>query len=377
MTNTELPNQNQRGFHLYQMDLHVVVDSTTSEKYLRIASISIAFYEYILTLPAEWRFYRSQSSIFHPSLSCVLFILIRGQQLRILLDQLHPTKRVNNIILLHLSSKVILGVRTFNVAKRDRRIGIVLLLIYFFLVSVEWFTDMFARTPVVINGNCTPADAGKVLSTWFFYLTAMLFDIVMVAVSTTHLLRYNPMSSRVERLIRVLIYDGIGYFIILSGKVKRVESHPLSYDRFRDAARLCWLVLVISRQGYSDCSERIIRASIGYAVTWIMSQRILIHIQEMREPDDQHLENVVIARPTPTAQKKLSGLRSYFESKTRSKSPKSSESPFDVEFAHTSPRNRHPNDMELGVRVCVERSVVVDYIDGSERSSSCETPRVK
>ncbi|KAG1841282.1 hypothetical protein F4604DRAFT_1939553 [Suillus subluteus] len=64
--------------------------------------------------------------------------------------------------------------------------------------------------------SCTSADAGRTLSTWFFYLAAMLYDIVMVTTSTIHLLHYNPLSSRVERLVRVLIYDGIGYFIVLT-----------------------------------------------------------------------------------------------------------------------------------------------------------------
>ncbi|KAF9235787.1 hypothetical protein BU15DRAFT_33707, partial [Melanogaster broomeanus] len=46
-------------------------------RYLRVAALSIAAYHYILTLPAEWRFYRSQSHICHLSLACILFILIR------------------------------------------------------------------------------------------------------------------------------------------------------------------------------------------------------------------------------------------------------------------------------------------------------------
>ncbi|KAG2122475.1 hypothetical protein DEU56DRAFT_73583 [Suillus clintonianus] len=327
---------------------NVVVDSSTTEKYLRVASISIAFYDYIITLPAEWRFYRSQPSIFHISLSCILFILIRYVSIVAIAVSnygyfstgftqetcqkyyfMTPIFKAAQTMI----SQVILGVRTYNIARRDRRIGIALLILYIFLVSVEWFTDIFDRTPVVINGNCTPANAGKVLSTWFFYLSAMLYDIVMVTISTAHLLHYNPMSNRVERLIRVLIYDGIGYFIVLtaSNVLNLILYHTTSFD------------------------TQSAGASVGYAVTWIMSQRILIHIREMKEPEARCLENVVIARPTVTAQKKTS------------------KNPIDAELTPTSPRN---GDMELGVRVCVERSVVVDYMDGSERSS-WETPAEK
>ncbi|KAG2340467.1 hypothetical protein BDR05DRAFT_537188 [Suillus weaverae] len=339
------------------VEQHLVVDSgVTSEKYLRIASISIAFYDYVLTLPAEWRFYRSQSSIFHISLACALFILIRYVSIMaIVLSNygyfstsytIQTCQRYYLVapvfkVIQTMISQTILGVRTFNVARRDRRVGIALLLICLFSITAEWFSELFHRTSVVVDGNCTSADAGKVLSTWFYYLAVMVYDIVTVTISTTHLLRYNPLSTRVERLIRVLIYDGIGYFIVLS------------------AANVLNLILYHT----TDIETQSAGASIGYAVTWIMSQRILINI---REPDAQRLENVIVARPTLTPQKKvMSGLRSQFESKGNSKS---SRSPIDAEFGPKSPHNS--NDMELDIRVRVDRSVVVDYMDESEHSSS-------
>ncbi|KIK35829.1 hypothetical protein CY34DRAFT_557728 [Suillus luteus UH-Slu-Lm8-n1] len=200
------------------MERSVVIDSTSSEKYMRVASISIAFYDYILTLPAEWRFYRSQPSLFHISLSCVLFILIRYVSIVTIVvsnygyfstnftqhacQQYYLAAPIFKVVQTMIS-QVILGVRTFNVARRNRRIGIALLLIYFFLVSVEWFTDISQRAPVVINGNCTSADAGKTLSTWFFYLAAMVYDIVVVMVSTMHLLYYDPLSSRCARSLLI------------------------------------------------------------------------------------------------------------------------------------------------------------------------------
>ncbi|KAG1886516.1 hypothetical protein F4604DRAFT_1722102 [Suillus subluteus] len=348
------------------MEQNFVINSTTSEKYMRIASISIAFYDYILTLPAEWRFYRSQSSIFHMSLSCVLLILIRYVSIVTIVTSnygyfsSHFTQQACQQYYLvapifkvvqTMISQAILGVRTFNVARRDRRIGIALLLIYFFLVSVEWFTNIFGRAPVVIDGNCTPADAGKTLSTWLFYLAPMLYDIVTVTISTKYLLHYNPLSSRVERLIWVLIYDGVGYFFVLS------------------ASNVLNLILYHT----TDFQTQSAGASMGYAVTWIMSQRILLHIREMTELDSQRLENVVIARPTLTARAKMtSGFRSQFESKSQSKNSKNSR---DAEFAPTSPRSGNTNTMELGIRVRVERSVVPNHTpaDGSDRSSLWET----
>ena len=95
----------------------------------------------------------------------------------------------------------------------------------------------------------------------------------------------------------------------------------------------------------------------------------------MTEQEPQHLENVVIAYPSLTARKKfLSGLRSQFESKSQSKNSKNSK---DADLAPTSPRTENANNMELGIRVRVERSVAVDYMDEFQHSSLYGTPAVK
>ena len=84
----------------------------------------------------------------------------------------------------------------------------------------------------------------------------------------------------------------------------------------------------------------------------------------MKEGESQRLENVVVARPA-AGRNVVSALRSPFNSK----------SPIDAEFP-TSPRNTHNNEMELGIRVCVDRSVMVDYKDESKHTSSWGKPTV-
>lgn len=210
----------------------VIVDNQATEKYLRIASISVALYDYIITLPAEWRFYRSQSSLFRLRLACILFILIRYDSIIVMIisnygvfstgftqescKHYYMVAPVFKVIQTMIS-QVILGVRTFNIARRDRRIGIALVVLYFVSVSLEWFTNMFDRIPVVVSGNCTPGNPGKILSAWLYYTVAMSYDLAVLTISTVYLLRYNPLSGRLERLVRVLIYDGIGYFVVLTG----------------------------------------------------------------------------------------------------------------------------------------------------------------
>ncbi|KAG1813107.1 hypothetical protein EV424DRAFT_1557614 [Suillus variegatus] len=328
------------------MNSRAVVDSQASDKYLRIASISIALYDYVITLPAEWRFYRSQSSIFHLSIACILFILIRYVSIVVMLlsnygyfaTDITPEICQHYFILAPIFkvlqtmvSQAIIGVRTWNIARRNRRVGITLALLFLISVTLEWFTNMFDRIPVTDEpGNCTPGNAGKTLSAWLYYVTAMMYDLVILTISTTHLLQYDVLSNRLERVVRV---------------IERIEHSTVSRSLISKLSRQGKHIIVRYRD--AECSECTTRASIGYAVTWIMSQRILIHLREMQQAS--HTESVVLARPAQNAKNIMSG----FLSKSN------------LDFV-TSPRSMHVNnDLELDIRVCVERSVVVDYTDES------------
>lgn len=338
----------------------VVVDNQATEKYLRIASISVALYDYIITLPAEWRFYRSQSSFFRLRLACILFILIRyGSIIVMILSNygvfstsftqesckhyymVAPVFKVVQTMI----SQVILGVRTFNIARRDRRIGIALVVLYFVSVSLEWFTNMFDRIPVVVSGNCTPGNPGKILSAWLYYTVAMSYDLAVLTISTVYLLRYNPLSGRLERLVRVLIYDGIGYFVVLTG------------------SNIFNIVLYHT----SDIETQAAGASIGFAVIWIMSQRILIHLRELSEAETRRLDNVIAARSPPNARDVLPTIRSPLTAKSHT----------DPEFGLKSSNDVHTDDMELDICACVKPSATLDHTDECGVSSSWGNPMEK
>lgn len=338
-------------------ELAVIVDNQATEKYLRIASISIALYDYIITLPAEWRFYRSQSSISRLRLACILFILIRyGSIIVMILSNYgvfstrftHETCKHYYMVapvfkvIQTMISQVILGVRTFNIARRDRRIGIVLVVLYFVSVSLEWFTNMFDRIPVVVSGNCTPGNSGKILSAWFYYTAAMSYDLAVLTISTVYLLRYHPLSSRLEWLVRVLIYDGIGYFVVLTGSN----------------------ILNIILYHTSDIKTQAAGASIGFAVIWIMSQRILIHLRELSEAETRRLDHVVAVRSPQNARDMMPAIRS----------PLTPKSHIDPEFELKSFNDVPTDDMELDICACVMPSVTLDHSDECGLSSSWGNP---
>ncbi|KAG2046837.1 hypothetical protein BDR06DRAFT_1014387 [Suillus hirtellus] len=362
-----------------------VIDNQETEKYLRIASISIALYDYIITLPAEWRFYRSQSSFSHLRLACILFVLIRITVMTISNYGVFSTGFTQETcknyymiapcfkVIQTMISQVILGVRTFNIARRDRQIGIALVVLYFISIALEWFTNMFNRTPVVVNIHANTAvlrerNSGKMLTAWFFYTAAMLYDLAVLTISTVYLLRYNPLNSRLEQLVRVLIYDGIGYFVVLTGSN----------------------ILNIILYHTSDIQTQSAGASIGFAVIWIMSQRILIHLRgvhrstisllsltdsqshsfhrssaptELSETETRRSENIAAMRSPQNARDAASAIRSPLTAKS-----------------HTDPESglndAHTDDMELDICTCVKPTVTLDHTDECGLSSSWGAPLV-
>lgn len=173
----------------------------------------------------------------------------------------------------------------------------------------------------------------------------MSYDLAVLTISTVYLLRYNPLSGRLERLVRVLIYDGIGYFVVLTG------------------SNIFNIVLYHT----SDIQTQAAGASIGFAVTWIMSQRILIHLRELSEAETRRLDNVIAARSPPNARDVLPTIRSPLTAKSHT----------DPEFGLKSSNDVHTDDMELDICACVKPSATLDHTDECGVSSSWGNPMEK
>lgn len=321
---------------------------TETEKYLRVASLSIAAYDYLITLPAELRFYRSQTDIFRPSLGCVLFFLIRYVSIIVMVVSNYGVLATSFTVetcshyylvspvfkvLQTMISQVILGVRTFNIARRQQSVGIILIAAFVITAALEWFTNMYDRIPVLDNGNCTPGNNAAHPTAWAYYLISMLWDTGALSVSTYYLVRYNTINGRWSRLIRTMIYDGLGYFLVLT----------------------CVNVFNLILYRASDQSVQSAGASLGYVVTWIMSQRILLHLRELSEPAElARFENIILTHPAqPVERSIVSALRSPHEMQKTA---------IDMEYAPGP-----PHELELDVRVHVEQSVTIDYDQSSRK----------
>ncbi|KAL6306086.1 hypothetical protein BKA93DRAFT_195112 [Sparassis latifolia] len=251
---------------VYDSDPDWLTDASSS--YLRIAAISIAVYDYLLTLPAEWRFYKVQRS-WMPSLGCILFILIRMITVTVSAIgffasfspqscqrwfMVTPVFKVLQMVL----SQIIMGIRTVNISRRKPWVVWTMLVVFLVVTCLEFFTNLYDRNYVQDrHNNCTGGDNSAHLSVWLFYVVAMFYDVVTIGISTYFLVSFSPSSGRLSRLVRLMLYDGIGYLVLLT------------------AANVLNLVLYRTSDGTTQSSG----ACLSFAVVWIMSQRILIHLR--------------------------------------------------------------------------------------------------
>ncbi|KAA1473047.1 hypothetical protein DENSPDRAFT_881736 [Dentipellis sp. KUC8613] len=318
--------------------------TTTTANNLRIASLSIALYDYVHTLPAEWRYYRNQPKPFRLSTGLVLFVLIRYVSIVVLVvsnvgffshsftqascHRFYMAAPVLKVIQT-MVSQAILGFRAWNISRRSRLVGLGILGGGLVITGLEWFTNLYHRIPVSTNASSlhareTNSDPDNELAVWLFYLLSMVYDLVTLSVSTLYLIKYRPHSSAMSHLIRVMLYDGLWYFVVLTG------SNVLNVILYRG----------------NDESLQSSGASLGYAVTWIMSQRILIHIRD------------ATTTASPTREILTQQLQSSHQISGAMRTQRMGKGRFD-----SAPDDEELDMTELSVQVRVERSVVMDAPD--------------
>ncbi|TFY56465.1 hypothetical protein EVJ58_g7626 [Rhodofomes roseus] len=348
--------------------------------YIRIASVSIAAYDYVLTLPAEWRFYKSQRS-WRLSTGCILFILIRYISIVVLavntvgyFSHFSPETCSHYFwvgpifkVLQTMVSQVILGIRTVNISRRSPCVGAVVAGLFVMVTTGELFTDMFHRNHVQSpRHNCTVGERGIFLSAWLYYLLAMFYDAVVLGISSFYLMRYGPVAGRMSGLVKLMFYDGLGYFAVLTG------------------ANVLNLVLYRT----SDLMTQSSGAAVGEAVTWIMSQKLLIHLRDAAAEANRSTH--IVSRPLRSPRAVSRAMRSHCPSSQSYSSPfsagglaSSQERKSNVAFADadgdgdvlawssTSLTDLVGNlsDVELDVQVEIQRTVSVE--EGSRAVEQC------
>lgn len=264
--------------HPVDMPPHLTVSPEyLHSAYLRVASLSLGLYELIHTLPAEYRFYRSQKSLRRPSQQCILFILIRYTSILVILVSnigffasfspnvcsrfflLAPIFKVLQAII----SQSILGLRTYIISRRAGWVFYVMIMAMCLTVPLEFFANLYKRISVSIDDthNCTSGNQPSHRVAWIHYAVAMSFDLVAICISSSYLWSYRSIASRLCQFLETMMYEGLGYFAIIT------------------AVNIFNLVLYHS----VDESIQSSGATLGYVIIWTMSQRILIKQREAAE----------------------------------------------------------------------------------------------
>lgn len=249
-----------------------------ADSFLRIASISVAGYDYLATLPVELRVYRSMTRLqFGWSTSVVLFILLRYVSIVLLAISnigwfyhgfspeacskyylVAPVFKVIQIII----SQIIVGYQTWNISQRSREMGIFLLALGFAIAALETFSNFDSRIPVQKSGNCAPGNDQARVPQWVFYLLSTVFNVATIVLSSFFLIKSASGIGRMSSTLKMLFYDGLGYvFVLTAVNVMNLVLYRNSVEHDTQASG----------------------ASFGYMVVWIMSQSFLIHVHEAAE----------------------------------------------------------------------------------------------
>ncbi|KAF5388863.1 hypothetical protein D9757_005641 [Collybiopsis confluens] len=240
--------------------------------YLRFASISMALYDIFESAPRTWKYTREQWNAPQITLSFLLFLLIQFISIAaISLSNFgffysHFTQRLCDHyflvppickVLQSVVSQVILGFRAFNLSKRSKPVGWLLLIILIATTTMEGLTTLQHRTPFV-----DPVHPGlhsrkiDALGAWTYYAVVIIYDLTTTLICMFYLLKYKPISDpSFAKVTRMMFYDGIGYFTALT------------------AVNILNLVLFRASLDIQTAAS-----SLGYAAIWIMAKRLIIHL---------------------------------------------------------------------------------------------------
>ncbi|KAL0956219.1 hypothetical protein HGRIS_002375 [Hohenbuehelia grisea] len=287
----------------------------TAASYLRVASLAIAFYDYVQTYPAAWRFYKQQLESRRVALSAVLFFLIRSVSICCLIVSsvgffyskftdatcttfflIPPSFKV----LQAMVSQAILGIRAYNLSRRSRIIGWGLGCFYIVCCTLQWLSTILDRQPYrdINYRNCRGYNATPDvdLAAWVYYVIAIVYDLSTTFLSIMYLLRYkfSTRSSLMPKLLKMMIYDGLGYFILLTA------------------------VNVINLILYRSLNLQTAACALGYTITWIMSQRLLIHLHDasIERRNESINAAVTITQNLESAYSVSHAVRTQFEQKS-------------------------------------------------------------
>uniref|UniRef100_A0A0W0FWN6 Uncharacterized protein n=1 Tax=Moniliophthora roreri TaxID=221103 RepID=A0A0W0FWN6_MONRR len=203
------------------------------------------------------------------------------------------------------------------------------------------------------SNACRGINGGS-LTAWIYYMVAIIYDLGTTAISVTYLLKhqFSSPSTMLARLTKMMLYDGIGYFVFLT----IINCANLIIYHADPDIQTAWLVIhFVHRATLTDTGA--ISASLGYTATYIFSQRLLLSLYEVSsERRAQTIDGTyTISQTISSARAVNQAMRSQFEPKGSFADSLQLTNP---DFQLDTLEAAHADDVNVQVRV--ERTVTVE-----------------
>ncbi|KAK0467278.1 uncharacterized protein EV420DRAFT_675747 [Desarmillaria tabescens] len=244
-------------------------------KYMRIAALSWYIYDWILTMPAEIRLYRRQSSIFHLSTACMLLILVRYLGLIALvlnlvgffsrgftMETCAPYWRVMPITqcIASWASHAVFVVRTLAICNNELGPAVALSALGIIVSGLEIFAQLysFRKFTAGSSGNCLIQYSDDVNISWVYYMVSLVFDAAILVMTYRGLaISFANKQNLRSGFSDVLWHSSMRYF----GATTLFNALNLSLYAY-----------------YKNSSNSTILCAMGIAITSMMSSRVILDL---------------------------------------------------------------------------------------------------
>ncbi|PBK81996.1 hypothetical protein ARMGADRAFT_947459 [Armillaria gallica] len=178
--------------------------------YLRVASLAVAFYDFIQTLPSAYRFYKEQWEAprllsVHSEPTLVLILVFRFTSIVVIIvssvgffytrftdascARFYALPSIFKV-LQAMVSQAILGIRAYNLSRRSRKILYALLFLYLSACVLQWISTVAKR-----SRHCRALVSMWPFGAWNHYAVAITYDVATTAISVIYLLKFKLNST--------------------------------------------------------------------------------------------------------------------------------------------------------------------------------------
>nr|GAT47254.1 predicted protein [Mycena chlorophos] len=282
--------------------------------YIRVAALSVATFEYLRVLPFVVRLFREPWTTGRISSTFLLLFLLQATSIAVLtitnvafFATNFSYAECNRFYLLPGIFKlfqagvvqIVLGLRAWTLSRKSRGVALFIVAIYVICSTVRtplpvlvlriqadatlhaqfaWLTTLYNRR-ISWNPdlrNCTSIGPRGVFGGWDYYIVAFSYDLAATCISGWYLIRMSPsprsaLAARgLSHLQRMILIDGFWYFVVLSAaNLASVAFYRIIDIRFSNH----------SPDVAGDLQTA--AATLGYAVRWIMTQKMMMHLHEV------------------------------------------------------------------------------------------------